>query len=140
MNRFVLDCSYALAWAFPSEWTTPREATHANLESGSSEALVPPLWFYEVANVLIIAERRGRLTHAQSAKFSASLMALPLLTSDALLVQTFPAVATLAREHKLSAYDAAYLRLAIDEDLPLATLDEPLKKAARKCGVSLIEP
>ena len=140
MDRFVLDCSYALAWAFPSEWTTEREATHANLECGNSEALVPPLWFYEVSNVLILAERRGSLTRAQSAKFSASLMALPVLSSDAPLAQTFSSVAALAREHQLTAYDTAYLRLAIDEDLPLATLDEPLKKAAKKCGVLLIEP
>lgn len=140
MNRFVLDCSYALAWAFPSEWTTEREAVHANLERVESEALVPPLWFYEVANVLLVAERRGRLTHAQCAKFSASLMALRIVISDAILAQTFSSVATLAREHKLSAYDAAYLGLAISENLPLATLDDSLRKAARKCAVPLIEP
>ena len=59
MNRFVLDCSVAMAWCFGDEADAYSDRVLEELEQGT--ALVPCLWSLEVANVLLVAERRGRL-------------------------------------------------------------------------------
>jgi len=127
-----------MAWAFPEERTSDRQKVLEELLNETATAVTSPLWFYEVTNVLIVAERRRRLTQAQSTKFLEMLQALPVDISDAPLEQVFSEVAALARQHTLSAYDAAYLRIAVEEGLPLASLDSALKKAAAASGVALI--
>jgi len=127
-----------MAWAFPEERTSDRQKVLDELLNGNATAVTSPLWFYEVTNVLIVAERRGRLTQVQSAKFLEMIQALPVDISDAPLEQVFSEVAALARQHMLSPYDAAYLRIAVEEGIPLASLDSALKKAAAASGVALI--
>ena len=139
MKRFVLDSSYGMSWAFPDERTPARQKILDELLNQTATALTSPLWFFEVTNVLIMAERRKRLTQAQSAKFIELLQALPIDISDTPLEQVFSETASLARQHKLSAYDAAYLRVAIEEGLPLASLDNALNKAAVAAGVALVQ-
>jgi predicted nucleic acid-binding protein len=100
------------------------------------EAAVPALWHLEVANVMLTAERRGRITEAQSARFLDLLVRLPIR------VDTSPtdtsAVLAAGRRHRLSAYDAAYLVLAERLAAPLATLDSKLSTAGRAAGVRLL--
>jgi predicted nucleic acid-binding protein len=139
MTRFVLDSSYALSWLFPDEHTTERVHTLRGLARHRSTAIVLPLWVYEVANTLIVGERRGRITQAESAEFFEKLRALPIEITSEDLFDLCDEASSLARQHQLSAYDASYLALALTMALPLATLDSPLQKAAKKCGVSLIE-
>jgi predicted nucleic acid-binding protein len=98
---------------------------------------VPTLWPLEVANVLLIGERRKRSTQAQAATFLQSLKALPITADDDTNLHAWNATMNLARAHELSAYDAAYLELAMRKDLPLATLDTKLKAAAQAVGVNL---
>jgi predicted nucleic acid-binding protein len=130
---FVLDTSVTMAWCFEDEATGATDAVLSRL--ANERAVVPPLWRLEVANVLIVAERRGRMTEAQSGRFVSLLSQLPIdLDSQDVPVSN---VADAARRHGLSSYDAAYLLLAQRRGLSLATLDEALSAAASAAGVAL---
>jgi predicted nucleic acid-binding protein len=133
---FIVDCSLAMTWVFNDE-ATP--ATTSLLRRLATEAmLVPAHWFLEVANVLVVAERKGRITVAQSAQFLGLLSTLNVQVDDLVSPRAFDHVLPLARAHLLSSYDAAYLDLALRTQLPLASLDEPLCQAAAKLGVILL--
>lgn len=128
----VVDCSVAMTWCFEDEAT---DATDALLEEAIRDGcVVPTLWRAELANVLLVAERRHRLTAAQRDRF------LALLDRLAVTVETTPpdsaSLVWLGERHGLSAYDAWYLWLAIRTDATLATLDTGLAKAARSAGVA----
>ncbi len=131
---FVVDASVTMAWCFEDEAT---EATDAVLDRLRSErALVPAIWPLEVANVLLVAQRSGRVSEAQIGRFVRLLAQLPVDVDE-----TGPDIASLValgRTHALSSYDASYLLLAERAGLPLATLDEPLTRAATRAGVPLL--
>jgi len=131
---FVVDASVTLAWCFEDETTPQTEAILDRLSDDT--AVVPSLWELEVSNVLLLGERRGRLTESQSARFVALLGQLPILVDSASV--DIGAVLAAGRSHALSAYDAAYLVLAEREGVPLATLDAKLRAAAQAVGVSVI--
>jgi predicted nucleic acid-binding protein len=131
---FVLDASVAMAWCFEDETTGDTEAMLDKLTE--DPAVVPSLWEFEVANVLLVAERRGRLTEFQAARFVELLGRLPI-TVD-LAPPTMTTLLAAGRRHELSAYDAAYLVLAERDGIPLATQDEKLRAAARSAGVPLL--
>ena len=134
--NFVLDCSIAMAWCFEDEAT---EFTDSLLESlAQATAKVPSIWFLEVANVLAISERRGRTNQAKITKFLQLLRSLPIIVDVKTEEKAFTDVLTLARTHQLTSYDAAYLELALREGLPLATLDEGLKRVALNIGVTIL--
>lgn len=136
MSAFVLDASVAIAWCFEDESTA---ATQALLQSlASAEAVVPPLWHWMVCNALLTAERRGRLDADSAAHFVQLLQRLPIRTDPEATGRAFAATPALARQHALTAYDAAYLELARRLDLPLATRDEGLARAAAQAGVRLL--
>lgn len=137
MKRFVLDCSVAMSWCFDDETSEYTEAVLDLLKT--AEALVPTLWPLEVTNVLLVAERRKRLTEAQSIQFIDLLGDLPIHVHEESSGRAFTDVFYLAREHDLSTYDAAYLELAIREGIPIATRDKTLGKAAKKAGLELIK-
>jgi predicted nucleic acid-binding protein len=133
---FIVDCSVAMTWVFKDE-ATP--ATTNLLRRLATEAMVVPAhWFLEVANVLVMAERKGRITVAESAQFLTLLNKLEIRIDGLVFTLAFDHVSSLARTHLLSSYDAAYLDLALRMGLPLASLDEPLRQAAEKLGISLL--
>ncbi len=130
----VIDTSVTMAWCFEDEVTGHTEAVLDRL--GSEEAIVPSLWRLEVANVLLVAERRRRITEAQATWFIGLLEQLPIrLDTSVLDMGTLVGV---GRRHGLSAYDAAYLHLAERLGAPLATLDAKLAAAGRNAGVALL--
>jgi predicted nucleic acid-binding protein len=137
LKHFVLDCSVTMGWVFSDEETDYTEAVLNSL--AESRAIVPYLWELEVANVLIVAERRGRITQAQTAHALSLLGSLPILIDTPIAKQGLTTIPTLAREHQLSAYDAAYLELALREGVAIATLDPKLERAAHNCGVKIHE-
>ena len=108
------------------------------LEAGV-EAVVPCLWPLEVTNILIAAERRGRITAALAEEFLSDLKELSLTVDPVDVVLTFENIRQLAHEHNLTAYDAAYLELALRKGIPLATLDADLKKAAISSAVEIFQ-
>ena len=139
MNRFVLDASVAVAWVVGIPVDPYAVAVQTHVASGW-RAIVPPLWQLEVANALLLNERRKNLTSAEADRGLLDLETF--LASLADLDPTPPAMrelANVARAYQLTVYDAAYLELAKRESLPLATLDKGLRAAAAKAGVALLK-
>ena len=133
---FVVDCSVAMTWLFRDE-ATPGTAELLN-RLATEAALVPAWWYVEVTNVLALAERKGRITAAQSGAFVADLGKLDIERDDDAPSRAFSHLLPLCRTHQLTSYDAIYLDLAARRHLPLATLDADLRKAAKKLGVKLL--
>lgn len=133
---FVIDSSVSLAWCFDDEATVDTDALLALLAKES--AVVPAWWYIEMTNVLALAERKGRIKAVQVAEFIAMIGTLDLEVDDEAPGRAFDALLGLCRTHQLTAYDAVYLDLAIRRQLPLATLDKGLRKAAQKAGVPLL--
>jgi|SRR5271157_325415 len=128
----VVDASILVAWAFDEVSAVASEARERmRREPGA----VPALWWFEVVNALIQGERRGRFTELGTARFLRDISRLVINVDR---MPSEHAVLTLARRHRLTVYDAAYLELALREALPLATLDEALVAAARAEGVPLV--
>lgn len=133
---FVIDCSVTMAWLFQDE-ATPR--TSALLKRLATEtAIVPGWWFIEVANVLAMAERKGRISATQSDAFARDISALRIERDDGAPDRAFHQILALCRSHRLTSYDAIYLDLALRSSLPLATLDDDLRKAAKKLRVTVL--
>jgi predicted nucleic acid-binding protein len=133
VNSFVLDASATLAWCFEDEGTVLAASVLERLRD--QDAVVPPLWLLELANGLVVAERRGRITRADSTRFLGLVGELPIRIDQTSTLDLASSVMELARQYDLSAYDAAYLELALRLGQPLATLDERLRSAADRAGV-----
>ncbi len=134
---FVLDASLALNWFFRDEQNAYAHRVLRRLDD--DPPIVPDIWILEMVNGLVVAERRVRITSADVARVSAELADLPIEPADVTLEQALGPVLDLARAHGLTAYDAAYLELAMREGLPLATEDVALRAAAGRVGVLLVE-
>ena len=135
---FVLDNSIVMAWSFADETSAYADAVLDSL--ATTRAIVPVLWPLEVANALLMGERRKRSTEAETIRWISILNRLPIVMDDQTNTRAWGDTIALARGHSLSAYDAAYLELAIRLGLPLATLDQPLKAIAKAVGVFLYQP
>ncbi|MEI1373740.1 type II toxin-antitoxin system VapC family toxin [Nostoc sp. UHCC 0926] len=134
--QFVLDCSVAISWCLVDENDDYANAILAMMPD--SEAFVPGIWSLEIANTLVVAERRNRITQAQSEQAIALLQSLLIQVDRVTDAKALDATLKLARQEALAAYDAAYLELALRLQLPLATLDTRLAEAATRCGVGLV--
>jgi predicted nucleic acid-binding protein len=130
---FVLDASVVASWCFPDELHPHAEAAFRSI--ADEPAMAPVLLWFELRNVLLMGERRSRLSAAQTARFLKYVSELPIE------VDRDPdgeVVLSLARTYQLSVYDAAYLELAQRKILSLATLDNALISAARAANVPLV--
>ena len=102
-----------------------------------AEAVVPALWPLEVANTLLMGERRKRSSQMDTVAWMGFLSALPITVDTEAAKRAFGDIANLARTHRLTVYDATYLELAMRLGIALATLDGELKAAAKAVGVAL---
>lgn len=137
MSDLVLDASLALRWFLEDE--ADRTYSLKVLASlAEKRALVPLIWFYEVGNGLLMAHRRQRITREQIEAFLTRLKALPIDAAQetGASILELPAFAL---RHGLTTYDAAYLAIASQFTIPLATLDSDLRKAASLAGVPLVQ-
>lgn len=132
----VLDSSVALAWVLPGEATPATEALLTRV--GEVGAAAPGLWPLETANVLWMAERRGRLSLAERTQALTLLAELPIHIDARTAALAFGATSALAAGRDLTVYDACYLELALRLGLPLASLDNGLCQAAVAAGVPLV--
>ena len=132
--EWVVDSSLALAWGLPDE-ISPRADRVLDRVTALDVLWVPALWWYEIANALMMAERRRRITEADRLALIQLYERLPLHTDAHLTGHTLRQIQSLALAHHLSAYDASYLELALRKGLSLATLDRPLMKAAKDAGL-----
>ena len=133
-SGLVLDASAAIAWASPDE-APPAVLAEAIL---ASTCVAPALWLYEVHNVLLVLQRRGRLNDEGYASAGAALAALRVELEPPSWGQAELEISRLARSHALSIYDASYLELALRRRLPLATFDKSLRKAATAAGLAVV--
>ena len=136
-NAFVLDGSITMVWGFEDEADAYAEAILDKMPD--LQAYVPSLWHLEVANALLVGERRNRIKPADTARFLAILGAFPITVDDQTVAHAWGDTMHLARAHNLSSYDASYLELAIRLGLPLAAQDGKLKTAAQAIGVPLFQ-
>lgn len=139
MNSFVLDASIALAWFVDQPIPDLAIRVRRSLLLEQATAVVPSYWHLEVANVLVVAERRGVTSARDTDTFVAYLEGL-LISAIESRQETNAVRASLesARQHQLSPYDAVYLALAQEEGIALATLDQKLRAAATRAGVDVI--
>ena len=133
---FVVDSSIALTWCFEDEATQAADALLVKLTHDGAHA--PSLWALEVLNVLMIAQRCGRITLKERQDRIALLHALPITLDTETAEQAWTITNLLAERHGLTLYDAAYLELAQRLNLPLATLDTDLRTAANAMGVPVL--
>jgi predicted nucleic acid-binding protein len=133
--RFVLDNSVTMRWLFGDGSLSDQTYAKQVLASISDTCiLVPGIWSLEVANVITRAEKKFGLTQARSTEFIHALEKMHIGIDSQTSLHAMKNTLQLARSCHLSAYDAAYLELALREGLPLATLDEALIKAIKKMG------
>ena len=132
----VLDCSVTLAWCLPDE---DQGVAAAMLnEAAQDGALAPWIWPYELANGLLQAESRGRLTSQRTVTFLAGLNRLAVVVESEQPERVLSEIRQLGQMHRLTAYDAAYLDLALRTKSSLATFDKRLAAAARSAGVNVL--
>ena len=136
MTDLVLDASVALSWCFKNEATATADRVLERL--AIEAASVPAIWHLEIANVLALSERRGRITPANSSEFIALLETLDVVVDEETPSRALGRVLDLARAERLTAYDAAYLELAMRLGIPLASKDAALCDAAEGLGVSVL--
>lgn len=134
---FVVDCSITMAWLFKDEKTALSEKIMDRLVE--EKAIVPPVWTLEVLNVILIGEKRKRISISESAHFLSVLSRLPIQVIENPTLSQNESMLFLARTHHLTSYDAAYLDLAFRFEIPLATLNTQLIIAAQKIGVQILQ-
>ena len=137
MADFVIDNSVVMAWCFKDELSPYSDTVLGSLEF--STAYVPAIWPLEVSNVLLVAERRGRISEAGIMRFITLLDELPINIIQESPGRMFKEIFTLGREQNLSSYDASYLDLAMRKGLSIATLDKKLIAAANQCQIPILE-
>jgi len=135
-GRFVVDNSVVMSWCFKDEANQYADAILDRLEKAT--AIVPSIWPLEVVNVLLVAERKKRLSEADSVRFVTLLTQLPIVIEQDQPERMMKEIMALARRHNLSSYDASYLDLSMRMDIPIATLDNNLRAAAQRSQVSIV--
>jgi predicted nucleic acid-binding protein len=133
---FVIDASITAAWVMADEQSDLADRVIDSLDEKIATA--PHLWALEMASILTVSERRKRITPAQKKMMAKAVEQLGVVEQPHTQAAVFGTIMDLAITHQLSAYDAAYLELAMRLDLPLATLDAALRKAAKTEGVILM--
>jgi predicted nucleic acid-binding protein len=135
VSALVIDSSAALSWCFEDEATPASDVLFERVRDQG--AVVPGLWHLEVANVLLQAEKRGRITAGDVATRLELIAELPIATDTETTGRAWREILALARAEGLTTYDASYLELAIRRGLPLQTKDEALIAAAERSGVAV---
>jgi predicted nucleic acid-binding protein len=135
-EAFIVDASVGFAWVYPSQASEETDLLLSEIEAGVA-VVVPSLWYLEMANSLLAAQRR-KLVSAAERRTALDKLSKLRLTVDEETVQTaFHKTSQLADKHGLSVYDAVYLELAIRRKLPLGSRDAPLREAAKRSGVKV---
>jgi predicted nucleic acid-binding protein len=137
VSQFVLDASVVITWCFPDESSALAQHVAGMFKRGDT-AVAPSFWPHEVLNALLVAEKRKRISKELTRDFLDDLATLPIVLEQFPAHIVFERIQRLGREHGLTAYDAAYLDLALDRSLPLATLDEDLVHACKKARARLV--
>lgn len=134
---FIVDASVGFAWVYQGQ-ATPETDHLLNEVAAGGTVVVPALWLLEMSNVLLMAQRRHRLTGGQRKAAMEKLTAMQLTVDEEGTRNAFGKTSELAEKYGLTIYDATYLELALRRSLPLASRDEALRNAAKKCGLKIL--
>jgi predicted nucleic acid-binding protein len=135
LSVVIVDASTALAWCFPDEANAISDGILFALRGQT--LMVPAIWSLEIANTVLVAERRGRLKLHQVNRFLELLAEMDITEQSQSVGDAIRNVLPLAHQHNLTAYDAAYLDLSARQGAPLATFDSRLQKACRSAGIEI---
>ncbi len=138
MSEVVIDSSIALTWCFEDEASPETDKLFERIRDDG--AVVPGLWYLELSNVLLQAEKRGRISAGDIATRLDLIAELPISVDQETTVRAWHEILTLARAERLTTYDATYLELASRRGLPLLTKDDDLAQAATRLGVVVLPP
>jgi predicted nucleic acid-binding protein len=136
VNAVVVDSSIALSWCFEDEASPETDALFERVRDGG--AIVPGFWHLELSNVLVQAEKGGRIGAGGVAMRLDLIAELPISTDQETALRAWREILTMARAENLTTYDAAYLELAVRRGLPLLTKDNELRRAATRLGVDVL--
>ena len=129
----VIDASLAAAFLLPDESGPLVERALMHFEAARS-AVAPSVFWHELRNTLLMAERRKRIAAAEVPVFLSRARKLPIEDAGA---GDDLEIVRLAQTHKLSSYDAAYVALARETGFALATIDLAMRAAATREEVGL---
>lgn len=132
----VVDASVALAWLFQEKHSDQAREVEALVRQYGG--VVPGLWYLEISNLLARKVCRGTIALTDAQQAIAHCSRLPIECDSQMEEGAFGETFKLACRHGLTAYDAAYLELALRRGLPLATLDDELRAAAVADGVAVV--
>lgn len=134
MPTIVIDANVALDWLFD------RNARAAAVKQvlDRSELIAPWLWRLEIANSILVYERRKLISSAVANQVLTLADELPIAFLGDGVVGTVTGLFHFARPYHLTAYDATYLELALRQNVGLYTRDRNLQMAARRAGVPLV--
>ncbi|MCE9624656.1 MAG: type II toxin-antitoxin system VapC family toxin [Deltaproteobacteria bacterium] len=133
-----MDCSVTAGWVIGSQSDLYTTAVLDNIRE--NKVFVPGIWLYEVANLLLSAERREAISREDSTAFYHFLKGLSVEIVHKNDEEWSELLLWMAKSHELSSYDTAYLYLAMDRGYPLATRDKKMQAAAESAGVTLFRP
>ena len=134
---WVIDSSVGLSWVHHDQATPETEKLLAEVETGTT-VVVPSLWFLEIANGLLVLQRRKKLTGAERKSALDTLTGLSLIVDEEAAQVAFGRTSELAEKHGLTIYDATYLEVALRRKLALASRDTALRDAAKRCGLKVL--
>lgn len=137
-SNFVVDNSVVISWLFRDEANDYADAVLNRLSVATAH--VPSIWPLEVLNVLLTAERRKRISQADSARYLTLLGQLPIIVEYEPPQNIMTILLSLGRENNLTGYDAFYLDLTMRNGYPIATLDKKLIEAAEDVDVTVFSP
>lgn len=132
----VVDCSITVSWCFKDQ--ADPLADRVLDDVSRIGAVVPAIWPLELANALLISERRKKISEAELTRLLVFIGSLPIVVDEEAPRRALGPILSIGRERIISSYDAAYVELAMRLGRPLATRDEGMKKAARALGVPLV--
>ena len=135
-DTVVIDASVALSWCFREESTPETDAIYERVREAG--AIVPVLWHLELGNVLLQAEKRGRITDGSVPGRLELFNQLPIVADSETAARAWHETLVLAKTEGLTTYDASYLELALRHGVTLATKDSALRDAARRLGVAVL--
>jgi predicted nucleic acid-binding protein len=136
VSAVVIDSSIALTWCFEDEASPETDLLFERVRDDG--AVVPALWHLELGNVLLQAEKRGRITKDDVAVRLGLIAELPIAVDQETTIRAWREILTMARAERLTTYDSTYLELAVRRGLPLLTKDMELAAAARRLGVTVL--
>jgi len=131
---WVIDSSVGFAWVHPNQATPETDKLLQEIEAGAA-VVVPALWFIEMANSLLVLQRRKKLTGAERKAALEILSSMNFTVDDEAARMARNKTSELAEKYGLTVYNATYLEVALRRNLPLASRDSALMGAAKRCGV-----